>query len=70
VVVNVTSQSRNPYAIPIRDVVLTKKVWEVENAPINLAVLKQLTHFETKHVKGVGRPLPIEATATQSGICS
>ena len=71
VVVNVTSQSRNPYAIPIGDVVLTKKVWEVGNAPINLATLKHLqTHFKTKHEKGVGRPLPIEATATQSGNCS
>jgi len=42
VVVNVTSQSRNPCAIPIRDVVLTKKVWELGNAPKNLAILKQL----------------------------
>jgi len=42
VVVNVTSQSRNPYAIPIRDVVLTEKVWEAGNAPENLAILKQL----------------------------
>ena len=29
-----------------------------------------LNHFKTKHEKGVGRPLPIEATATQSGNCS
>ena len=56
-VVNVTSQSRNPYATPIGDVVLTKKVCEVGNAPINLAILKQLqTHFKTKHENGVGRP--------------
>ena len=62
--------------LPIRDVVLTKKVWEVGNAPKNLAVLKHLqTHFKITHEKGVGRPfprlsaplLPIEATATQSG---
>ena len=41
VVVNVTSHSRNPL-LPIRDVVLTKKVWDVGNAPKNLAILKQL----------------------------
>jgi len=59
VVVNVTSQNRIPYAIPIRDVVLTKKVWEVGNAPKNLAILKQLkTHLKIKHEKGVGRPFP------------
>ena len=45
--------------LPIKDVVLTKKVWEVGNAPKNLAVLKQLqTHFKIKHNKGVGRPFP------------
>jgi len=45
--------------LPIRDVVLTKKVWEVGNAPKNLAVLKHLqTHFKITHEKGVGRPFP------------
>jgi len=39
VVVNVTLHSRNPL-LPIRDV-LTKKVWDVGNAPKNLAILKQ-----------------------------
>jgi len=33
VVVNVTSQSRNPYAIPIRDVVLTKKCGKLGTLP-------------------------------------
>jgi len=38
--------------LPIRDVVLTKKVWEVGKAPKNQVILKQLqTHFKTKHKK-------------------
>ena len=40
----------------IRDVVLTKKVW---NASKNLAVLKQFqTHFNIKLEKAVGTPFP------------
>jgi len=41
VVVNVTSHSRTPL-LPIRDKVLTKIVWDVGDAPKNLAILKQL----------------------------
>ena len=58
VVVNVTSQNRNPYAT-IQGCSVNKKVWEVGNAPKNPVILKQLqTHFKIKHNKGVGRPFP------------